>query len=218
MRCFNMRHLAIVTLAIVGGSCVALAQDAQPHKPPPPQSAPPSEDPAAAVFGAWEFSNADRDKICRFNFRADATAGGRKLDVDKNCPNLFRATKDITAWTVDNYGSLRLLDSHGNAVIELSEVESGMYDGFQPEEGRYVMQSAAAAPVRSADDMVGEWAIARGTGKPICMLTLANTPAGGDNFTLKIKPGCDPLVTRFNPTVWHMNNGELVLSAALCIT
>ena len=42
-------------------------------------------------------------------------------------------------------------------MIELTEVESGMYDGFTPEEGRYVMQSAAAAPVRSADDMIGDW-------------------------------------------------------------
>ena len=43
-------------------------------------------------------------------------------------------------------------------MIELTEVESGIYDGFKPEEGRYILQSAAAAPVRSADDMVGDWA------------------------------------------------------------
>ena len=128
------------------------------------------------MIGAWEFSNADHDKICRFNFRADAVPGGSKIDIDKNCPNLFPSTKDIVAWAVDNYGSLRLLDAHGNAVIELTEVESGMYDGFTPEEGRYILQTAAAAPMRSADDMVGDWAIARGTGKPICVLTLANSP------------------------------------------
>ena len=66
----------------------------------------------------------------------------------------------------------------GNAVVELTEVESGMYDGFTPEEGRYILQTAAAAPMLSADDMVGDWAVARGTGKPICVLTLANSPAG----------------------------------------
>ncbi len=84
------------------------------------------------MIGAWEFSNADHDKICRFNFRADTVPGGYRLDIDKNCANLFPSTKDITAWAVDNYGALRLLDARGNAVIELSEVESGMYDGFQP--------------------------------------------------------------------------------------
>jgi Protease inhibitor Inh len=203
-----MRIFVVIAAAVAGCWCAALAQDAQPQNPPP------AEDPTAALIGAWEFSNADHDRICRFNFRADAVPGGHKLDIDKNCPNLFPSTKDITAWSMDSYGALHLLDTHGNGVIELSEVESGIYDGFQPEEGRYVMQSAAAAPVRSADDMVGEWAIARGTGKPICTLTLANTPAGGQNFAIKIKPGCDPLVTRFNPTVWRMTNGELILAAA----
>ena len=151
--------------------------------------------------------------ICRFTFRADTVPGGSKIDIDKNCPNLFPSTKEITAWAVDSYGSLRLLDARGNAVIELTEVESGMYDGFTPEEGRYILQTAAAAPMRSADDMVGDWAIARGTGKPICVLTLANSPAG-DALALKIKPGCDALVTRFAPTAWRMDQGELMLLSA----
>src|ERR1700728_961124 len=181
----------------------ALAQDAQP-----------SSNPVNAMVGAWEFSNADHDKICRFNFRADTSAGGYKLDMDRSCPSVFPAVKDVVGWALDNYGSLRLLDTGGNAVIELTEAESGIYDGFQPGEGRYVLQSAAAAPVRSVDDVVGEWAIARGTGKPICMLTLAKNPAGADNLTLKLKPGCDGFVTRFGPTSWRMNQGELVLLSA----
>ena len=64
-----------------------------------------------AMIGAWEFSNADHDKICHFNFRADAVPGGYRLDIDKNCPNLFPSTKDMVAWAVDNYGDLRLLDA-----------------------------------------------------------------------------------------------------------
>ena len=56
--------------------------------------------------------------------------------------------------------------------------------------------------------------MARGTGKPICTLTLANSPAGADTFTLKIKPGCNALVTRFGPTSWRMDQGELVLLSA----
>ncbi len=68
-----------------------------------------------------------------------------------------------------------------------------MFDGFKPEEGRYVLQAAAAVRTRSADDLIGDWAIERGAGKPICALTLANTPAatGGDYLALKLKPGCD---------------------------
>jgi len=73
-------------------------------------------DAAGAMIGTWEFSNADHDKICRFVFRADAVAGGYRLEIDKNCPNLFPTTKDIIGWTADNFGGLRLLDAAGNVV------------------------------------------------------------------------------------------------------
>jgi hypothetical protein len=223
----NMSRGGIIAVAIAASLCggLALAQNSQPQDtqpqspasqgPQPPTTQAPG-DPVSAVVGAWELSNADHDKTCHLNFRADTASGGFKIEIDKNCPNVFPSTKDITAWAVDNYGSLRLLNAQGEAVIELSEVESGMYDGFTPEEGRYILQSAAAALVRSADDMFGDWAIARGTGKPICMLTLASTAAaaGSDNLALKIKPGCDVLITRFGPTSWRMDNGELVLQSA----
>ena len=192
---------AIIGVAVAASLCSgALAQDS-----------PALSDAASAMIGVWEFSNADHDKICRFTFRSDAVADSYKLDIDKNCANLFPSTKDIAAWAVDAYGSLRLLDARGSAVIELTEAETGIFDGFQPGEGRYVLQSAAAAPVRSADEMVGDWAVARGTGKPICTLTLANNAAGADGLMLKLKPGCDPLITRFGPTSWRIDQGELVL-------
>src|SRR5271167_4464182 len=192
---FRHGRSVIIGIVVAGSLCGgALAQDA-----------PALSDAASAMIGAWEFSNADHDKICRFMFRNDAVADGYKLDIDKNCANLFPLTKDIAAWAVDAYGSLRLLDGRGHAVIELTEAETGIFDGFQPGEGRYVLQSAAAAPVRSAEDMLGDWAIARGTGKPICVLTLANNPAGAENLPLKVKPGCDPFVARFGPTYWRID-------------
>jgi hypothetical protein len=217
-----MRGGSIIVVAIAailcGGS--ALAQDTQSQgtqpQPTQPQSDQPTnqaKDPVGDMIGAWELSNADHDKVCKFNFRADTAPGGYKLDIDRNCPNIFPSTKDIIAWTIDNYGNLRLLDAGGEAVIELTQVEGGMFDGFKPEEGRYILQAAAAVQTRSADDMAGDWAVARGTGKPICLLTLANTAAapGADSLALKLKPGCDALVTRFGPTSWRMDNGELVL-------
>ena len=139
---------------------------------------------------------------------------GSKLDIDRNCPSFFPSTKDIVAWSLDSYGALRLLDAHGNAVIELTEAESGIYDGFAPGEGRYVLQSAATPPMYTAEDMVGDWAIARGAGKPICVLTLVNDPPGGDTLALKVKPGCDAFVARFGPTGWRMSQGKLVLLSA----
>ncbi len=178
------------------------------------QDAPASADALNAMVGNWEFSNADRDKICRFAFRSDAAANGYKVDIDKNCPNLFPSTKDVSAWTLDTFGTLRLLDKAGNALIELSEAENGIFDGFQPGEGRYVLQSAATVPPRTAEELVGDWGIARGTGKPICMLSLAGTPANADNLALKVKPGCDAFVARFGPVSWRVDRGELVLVSA----
>jgi hypothetical protein len=197
---FRSSFLGIAVAAGIYG--VAVAQDA-----------PAPGDPVAAMAGTWEFSNADHDRICHFTFRIDTVGGGHRLDIDRNCPSLFPLTKDLTGWTIDNYGTLRLLDARGEPVLELSEAEKGIFDGFEPGEGRYILQSAAAAPVHSAEDLVGDWALTRGTGKLVCALTLANNPivAGADNLALKIKPGCDPLVTRFGPVSWRMDQGELVL-------
>jgi protease inhibitor Inh len=220
---------AIVTFAVSLCGATAWAQSLPPKTDQPeevrepampvpqgqnPQTPPSGEDAANAMLGVWEFSDADHNRVCRFNFRSEAASGGRRLDVDKNCADLFPSTKDIAGWALNNYGDLRLLDSRGEAVIELTEAESGMYDGFTPGEGRYVLQTAAAAPVRSAEEMLGDWAIARGSGKPICALTLANSPAAGGAMALHLKAGCDPLVTRFNPNAWRMDQGELVLLSA----
>jgi hypothetical protein len=205
----ELRHVALVGvavfMAIVCGG--ALAEDA-------PTPAPGPGDAASTMTGTWEFSNADHDKVCHFNFRADAATGGSKVDVDRNCPNFFPSTKDVVGWTLDNFGGLHLLDSHGNAVIDLTEAESGIYDGFAPGEGRYVLQSAVSPPMRTAEEMAGDWAITRGAGKPICLLTLANDPPGTDALALKVKPGCDASVVRFGPTGWRMSQGELVLLSA----
>ena len=192
---------AVIAVALCSGGAAA-------------QEAPASADALTAMIGNWEFSNADRDKVCRFVFRPDTAPGGYKVDIDRNCATLFPTTKDVAGWTLDSFGTLRLLDKAGNGVIELTEAENGIFDGFQPGEGRYVLQSAAAAPPRTAEELVGDWGIARGTGKPICLLTLANNPASADNLPLKVKPGCDAFVVRFGPVSWRVDRGELVLVSA----
>jgi hypothetical protein len=227
MRAGRFGFVAIFAVIVGGGAALAQAPPPKADQPeevrePPapipqsqnPQARPSGEDAGNAMLGIWEFSDADHNRVCRLTFRAEPAPGGRRLEVDKSCPSLFPSTKDISGWALNNYGDLGLLDSHGEAVIELTEVESGMYDGFTPGEGRYVLQTAAAVPVHSPEDMAGDWAIARGAGKPICTLTLANSPAAGGVLALRVKAGCDPLVTRFNPNAWRMDQGELVLLSA----
>ncbi len=174
----------------------------------------PQSDAVKAMLGAWELSNADRDKICMITFRPESAPGGRKLDFDKACAEVFALTKGVTAWTLGANDTLRFVDAKGKAVLEVSEVESGMFEGERAGEGLYFLQNlaAASAAARPAEQMSGDWAVMREADKPICIITFSKTAAG--DGTLKLKPGCDATVAAFNPSSWHMERGELVMSAA----
>jgi hypothetical protein len=179
------------------------------------QGAPAGSDAARALVGAWEISNADRDRTCAVVFKGDPAPGGLKLEFDRGCATVFPVTRDVTAWTIAANEAVRLLDARGRTLLEFTEVESGMYEGERPGEGLYFLQNVAAAgPAwRTADQMFGDWALVRGAGRPICTLTLSNAAAGQDTYVTRVKPGCDAVVTRFGPTTWRMDRGELVLAS-----
>ena len=172
-----------------------------------------SSDAAKAMTGIWEISNADRDKICMVTFKQESAPGGRKLEFEKACADFFPLTKEISAWTI-GVNVLRFVDAKGKTLLDLDEVEKGIFEGQRPEDGRYFMQNPESAHVvPTPDQVLGDWAVSRGTDTPLCVITFSNT-AVAENFSLQLKPGCDPAVTAFNPTSWHMEKGELVLSAA----
>jgi hypothetical protein len=153
----DLRRGALVGVAAMGTLCgAALAEDA-------PTPAPAPGDAGSAMIGTWEFSNADHDRVCHFNFRGDAVPGGSKLDIDRNCPSFFPSTKDIVAWSLDSYGALRLRDAHGNAVIELTEAESGIYDGFAPGKAATCFK---VQPPRPCTPPRTWWAIGRSRAEP----------------------------------------------------
>ena len=170
-----------------------------------------------AVIGKWEISNADRDRACAITFRSDPSGSVFKLELDKACATQMPELKGVVAWTIGGLDLVRLLDARGRPIMEFSEVESGTYEAQRPGEGIYFMENAAtaASPVAlTADQMAGDWGVVRGTGKTVCTITLTNTAAAeADSFTLKLKPGCDALVTRFGPATWYMDRGELVLKS-----
>ncbi|MFL5043514.1 MAG: AprI/Inh family metalloprotease inhibitor [Xanthobacteraceae bacterium] len=175
-------------------------------------------DAAKAMVGAWELSNADRDKTCTVNFKLGTAGPTYGIDLEKKCGETFPGIRGIVGWTFGRNDSLLLVDAGGKPVLELLEVEAGMYEGLRPNEGRYLLQNAAVAAAsrdRPADDMFGEWSFVRGSvpGKPICALTLANTAADAENFAINVKPGCDAQIARFGPTSWRMDRGQLVLQS-----
>src|SRR5512141_2346689 len=149
-------------------------------------------DSAKALIGTWEFSNADRDKICTATFKSDPTRVGFKVEFDANCSELFPLVRDVAGWTFPENDLLRLLDAQGKALVEFSEVEDGIYEAPTPGVGVLFLQNAAAAgpAPKPAEQLAGNWAIKRGPDKLLCSLTLANTPLR-DDLALTVKAGCD---------------------------
>src|ERR1700751_3049195 len=59
-----------------------------------PQARSGVEDPVNAMLGAWEFSDADHNRICSFNFRGEAASGGRGVGFDQDCSKPFSCPKN----------------------------------------------------------------------------------------------------------------------------
>src|SRR5471030_1938014 len=102
-----MLRLLLIGLAVVIGA-PALAQSTLGES-------------AKALIGSWEFSNADRDRICTATFKSDLTKVGFKVEFDKNCAELFPLVRDVAGWTFPDNDLLRFLDTQGKALIEFSE-------------------------------------------------------------------------------------------------
>jgi hypothetical protein len=166
------------------------------------------------MIGQWELATTERSKTCVVTLKGDATPQGLKLELEPGCAAALPFTKDITAWSVKGLGDIvRLQDATGEAVIDFTEVESGILEGMRQGEGIYILQNLAAARslAKSMDQMIGDWSMVRGNGQAICGLTLTNTEAGQDNFQVFLKPKCDPAVTAFAPTQWRLDHGQMLL-------
>lgn len=196
-------RLALCAMIVLAAPHLAAAQTAAP---------PPSTDTVKSAAGAWEFSNADRDRSCTLTLRSTPAPGGLGLEWDRKCGELFPFSREITSWTVGGREAIQFLDRAGKMVLELSEVEGGLYEGERSGEGIIFMQSlGAAAAEKTAAEIAGEWAFVGAAGQPICQVSLVNTAAGPERLTLRIKPGCDAAVARFGPAAWRMDRGQLVV-------
>jgi hypothetical protein len=193
------RTIACIIAALVSGP--AMAQS-------------PMGDSGKALLGSWEFSNADRDKICQATFKADVTKVGFKVEFDAGCAAKFPLVNDVAGWTFPEGDLLRLVDAQGKTLVEFSEVESGIYEAPTPGVGVLFLQNAAAVgpPPKPPEQVAGDWMVMR-RGAPVCSLTLSATPAK-DGYTLTVKPGCDAAVTRLNFAEWRLDREELTLMPA----
>ncbi len=165
------------------------------------------------MVGQWELATTDRSKTCVVTLKPEGAAQGLKLELEPGCAAALPFTKDITAWNVKGLDIVRLQDTTGEAVIDFTEVETGIFEGLRQGEGVYILQNLAAARslAKSMDQMIGDWSMVRGNGQAICGLTLTNTEADQDNFQVFLKPKCDPAVAAFAPTQWRLEHGQMLL-------
>ncbi len=166
------------------------------------------------MIGQWELATTDRSKTCVVTMKSDAAAQGLKLELEPACATALPFTKDIAAWSVKGLGDIvRLQNKAGESVIDLTEVESGIFEGNRSGEGIYILQNleAARSLAKSMDQMIGDWAMVHGDGQSICGITLTNNEASADNFQAFLKPKCDPAVAAFAPTQWRLDHGQILL-------
>ena len=186
-------------LTLIAGGSPAPAQDASTLK--------------KDMVGQWELATTERSKTCVVALKGDAAPQGMKLELEPGCAAALPFTREITAWSVRGLDIVRLQDAAGEAVIDFTEVESGILEGLRQGEGIYILQNLAAARslAKSMDQMIGDWAMVRGNGQAICGLTLTNNEAGQDNFQVFLKPKCDPAISAFAPTQWRLEHGQMLL-------
>lgn len=168
------------------------------------------------MVGQWELATTERSKTCVVTLKADTTPQGLKLELEPDCAKALPFTTEIAAWNIKGLDIVRLQDAAGQPVIDLTEVESGIFEGVRTGEGVYILQNLAAARslAKSMDQMIGDWSMVRGNGQTVCGLTLTNTEATGDNFQVFLKPNCDPAVTAFAPNQWRLERGQIILMSA----
>jgi hypothetical protein len=200
--CIALVAFLAALLASIGAGTPARSQDAATLK--------------KNMIGQWELATTERSKTCVVTLKSDATPQGLKLELEPGCAAALPFTKDITAWNIKGLDIVRLQDATGEAVIDFTEVESGILEGMRQGEGIYILQNLAAARslAKSMDQMIGDWSMVRGNGQAICGLTLTNTEAGQDNFQVFLKPKCDPMVAAFAPTQWRLDHGQMLLMSA----
>jgi hypothetical protein len=176
--------------------------------------APTPSDAAKGMVGAWEISNAPRDKTCPATFTLDAAAGGFKLDLDATCGSVFPSLKDVMVWAIGPNDSVRLLDSKGAVILDFAEVEAQMYEAERKGEGLFFLRTQAAIKEATItpEQVFGDWTLLKEFERPLCRLTLSNAAAGPEAYQLTVKPGCDASIAGIGLSNWRLERDELVLS------
>jgi hypothetical protein len=108
------------------------------------QGAPRLNEAAQTMLGAWEFSNASRDKVCIVTFKSARTAVGYQVSLGRDCVAQYPLLAGVAGWKYLDDDLLYLLDAQGKALVEFSEVEDGIFEAPTPGAGVLFLQSPDA--------------------------------------------------------------------------
>jgi hypothetical protein len=179
------------------------------------QTPPAANEAAKAVVGAWDISNAERDRSCMVTLKPPGAGAAAPLAWEGRCAELFPFSRAALGWNIGEMDAIQLLDGKGQVVLELTEVEGGLYEGERRGEGIFFLQSVGGgAEERKPDALAGEWTFAGANGRALCRITLETTPVPPEALALKVKPGCAAAIANFKPVAWRLDRGELVVIPA----
>src|SRR5262249_54033784 len=119
----------------------------------------------------------------------------------------------VARWPLERDATCVRIDARARPISDLTEVETALFEPLRPRQNLVFLQTQAAAEgrERTADAMFGDWAIVRSGGKPICQISLLGEAHDTESFDMKVKPGCDSLVTNFAPKSCRMDRGLLLV-------
>src|ERR1700758_4833184 len=112
---FHVAVAALLALLVLGSSGSPVrAQDAVTLK--------------KEMIGQWELATTDRSKTCVVTLKSDATPQGLNLELEPGCAAALPFTRDIKDWNVKGLDIVRLQDASGEAVLDFTEVEKGIFE------------------------------------------------------------------------------------------
>lgn len=231
--CARDRHhtpvAAPATLALLAAGLLVTAHPALAQRSDPPATAPKAAAPAAQPAPAkldpsvreaatrlaapFRLASADGTRACAFALKAEPAGPGLAVEFDRAACAPIGFSALVVAWLPDPSGSLRLLNAQGRTVAEFTEGTGGSYEALREGDGVYFLANPAVADVAElrAEEVVGDWDLARQAGTPVCRWTLLDAPARGGGFRLSIADGCDSALLRFAPTAWDIEGGNILV-------
>ncbi len=204
----------------VGGTAVPakpVPPKPQAAKPPAPKADPVLVAAAQKMAGAFSLSSADGTRTCPLTLKADPVGANFAATIDGGACSTIAFALQVSGWTPDDSGSIRLLSADGRLVSEFTESTGGVYEALREGDGVYFLASPAATVSAdvSLEEMLGDWDLVRAAGSAaLCRWTLTGDARPGGGYALRVTPGCNAALAEFSPSAWRIEGGNVVVTSA----